>query len=428
MKFTLAQNRWHGEAPVEIDVPDNWKVNYADMGGDHMPAMTYEQILNKVQHPTGSPTLRELAGQRHKAIILFENMSRGADVKSMAHAVLEELLSGGMKKENIVFMCACATHGPLDQDDFITKLGADIVAEYEVYNHNCWENFKYLGKTSRGFDVHVSAEVMEYDLKIGLGGMVPHPTAGFGGGSKIILPGVCGVDTIQANHKAVLGYLLDKKPPMISMIGNMQNKDLREDVEEVAQMAGLDFIVNTLYNTKTETVYVIAGHPLVAYYEDGMKHVAEIYGSPRFDPVDVCIANGNAKANEANMSFMMGEASIKEGGDIVVINHSAAGNVNHYLGGRWGRYYGGRMSKGYAETSSKVRKAILYTPWPNETVRKSYGDRTIICTTWEDVMKELSDRGAGTTCTVWPDATIQFFAEPELLDYESVNLKKYCGK
>ena len=76
MKFTLAQNRWHGEAPVEIDVPDNWKVNYADMGGDHMPAMTYEQILNKVQHPTGSPTLRELAGQRHKAIILFENMSR----------------------------------------------------------------------------------------------------------------------------------------------------------------------------------------------------------------------------------------------------------------------------------------------------------------------------------------------------------------
>ena len=39
---------------------------------------------------------------------------------------------------------------------------------------------------------------MQYDLKIGIGGMVPHPMAGFGGGSKIILPGLAGIDTVTA--------------------------------------------------------------------------------------------------------------------------------------------------------------------------------------------------------------------------------------
>lgn len=424
MKYSLAQNRWHGERPVEIEVPDYWRVNLADMGGDHMPAMSYDQIREKIRHPTGSPTLKELAGTRKSAIILFENMSRGADTNTMAHIVLEELLAGGMKKENIVFMCACATHAPLDQDDFIAKLGADIVAEYEIYNHNCWQNFKYLGKTSRGFDVNVNAEVMDYDLKIGLGGMVPHPTAGFGGGSKIVLPGICSVDTITQNHKSVLGYLLEKKPPMVDMIGNMQNKDLREDVEEVARMVGLDFVVDTLYNSKTETVYVIAGDPLVSYYEDGMKHVKEVYDTPRFEPADVCIANANAKGNEAGVAMLMAEGCIKDGGDIVVINHSVPGNVNHYLVGMWGRTYGGNMPNRPPKTPDKVRKLILYTPWRNESIRKATGDRAVICTSWEDVMKELSDRGEGTRCTLFTDATIQFYADGDKLDYTPVNLCK----
>ena len=87
-KYMLAQNRWHGEEPAIIEVPDSWEVHYAKMRGDDYPAMKYEDIQNAIRNPIGVKPLRELAKERENAIILFENMSRGADVKSMSMYII----------------------------------------------------------------------------------------------------------------------------------------------------------------------------------------------------------------------------------------------------------------------------------------------------------------------------------------------------
>lgn len=429
MKYTLHQNRWHGEEPAIIDVPDTWNVHYAAMKGDDLPALSVEDMRRTIRAPIGSAPLRELAAQRKNAIILFENMSRGADIKTTAHLVLEELLAGGMSKENILFMCANATHGPLERDDFVKKLGEDIVADYLVYNHNCWYGFANLGKTSRGYEVKINQTVMEYELKIGLGGLVPHPSAGFGGGSKILLPGVTSIDTIVENHRLLQGKLIDRNACMMTnMLGNLQNVDVREDFEEVAQMAGLDFVVDTLYNTKTETVGLVAGHPLPAYYK-GVEMAREVYATERFDKVDVCIANGNAKANEAGLSKMVAEECLKPGGDVVLINFTEVGDVNHYLSGTWGPGHSGPLGNGKPMgTYPTTRKVIIYSPYKSKTVLRNYGDRAVWASTWEEVMEQLSDRGPGTTCAIWPDATIQMFADDFKFDYEPTNLNRFLSQ
>ena len=60
-----------------------------------------------------------------------------------------------------------------------------------------------LGKTSRATRVFVNSEVAKCDLKIGIGSIVPHLYTGFGGGAKILLPGVCSMETIEANHESL---------------------------------------------------------------------------------------------------------------------------------------------------------------------------------------------------------------------------------
>ena len=45
---------------------------------------------------------------------------------------------------------------------------------------------------------------MACDLKIGIGCIVPHAFSGFGGGGKIILPGVSHIDSIAYNHGTVV--------------------------------------------------------------------------------------------------------------------------------------------------------------------------------------------------------------------------------
>lgn len=425
MQLTLAQNRWFSEEPTQIDIPDSWQTHVAEMKGDALPPLSYEELLERIRHPYHSPTLKELAKERKSAIILFENTSRGADTQSMAKAVLQELEAGGMPKDNIVFMCACATHAPLDYQGLVAKLGTEILEQYEVYNHVPWENTVDIGVTSRGFHVNVNKEVLNYDLKIGLGGILPHPTAGFGGGSKILLPGVMGIDTIVENHKAVLGAAIAGVRSFSDNFGDMRNKDIREDTEEAANMAGLDFIVNTIYGTDTKTRAVVAGHPIVAYYE-GVKLGRSIYAMDHFDPVDVCICNANAKANEAGFGKSAGLDAIKDGGDVVLINHAPAGIVNHYLCNYWGRNVRGRIAAPMQSLAPKVRKLIIYNPYEALVYRRYYGpdDRTFWCKTWDEVMECLSDRGPGTTAAVIKDATVQFYADEEKFDYEPVNLNK----
>jgi hypothetical protein len=55
--------------------------------------------------------------------------------------------------------------------------------------------FKAIEAMERGL-----SDDFEADLKIGVGFITPHPIAGFGGGGKIVIPGLGSMETIQSNH------------------------------------------------------------------------------------------------------------------------------------------------------------------------------------------------------------------------------------
>ncbi len=55
---------------------------------------------------------------------------------------------------------------------------------------------------------------------------MPHPYMGFGGGAKLVVPGLAGIETLQANHQ----------PAVTGISGGLANPDVdaRRDVEEIA--------------------------------------------------------------------------------------------------------------------------------------------------------------------------------------------------
>jgi nickel-dependent lactate racemase len=427
MKYTLPQNRWRGEQPVEIDVPDCWQTHFAGMAGDELPVLSVEELRQRINNPVGSPRISELAKGKESAIIIFDDMSRGTPIEDAAHIVLEELFAGGIEKQNIVFLCALGMHGGLERDDFAKKLGEDIVSEYFVFNHNPYEHFVDLGLTSRGHRIQVNAEVMNYDLKIGIGAIVPHPTAGFGGGCKIALPGVCSIDTVEQNHRAVRKSVWDqRKGPFYDNLGNLNVKDLREDAEEAAMMIGLDFKIDMMMNTSCQIVDVSCGQPIQEYY-DGVKRAFDIYRMEHFDKVDVCIVNANSKPNEARMGYNIGCDCAKEGGDVVLINFSQTGIVNHFMSGYWGRDTSGRLagaSKHRNPLPPHVRQLIIYNPYKQLNALTEIGraEQVHFATTWEEVMSFLGDRGEGTTAAVIKEGLMSIFVDDFKKTYVPVNI------
>ncbi|GAH98314.1 unnamed protein product, partial [marine sediment metagenome] len=135
---------------------------------------------------------------KKEVVIIFDDMTRVTRVAKIMPFVLEELAAAGIPDNRIRFIVALGLHSTMWRQHFVKKLGEEVVARFPVYNHNPFYNCTYVGTTSTyKTRVYANEEVMKCDLKIAIGSVVPHPMSGFGGGGKIIMPGVASFETID---------------------------------------------------------------------------------------------------------------------------------------------------------------------------------------------------------------------------------------
>ena len=116
-------------------------------------------------------------------------------------------------------------------------VGAEVNARARVINHDP-ENTVHLGNTAAGTPVQIFQPVVEADLLVCLGNLEFHYFAGYSGGAKAILPGCASRETLNANHAMMVH-------PEASA-GRLEDNPVRLDIEEGADMVGVDFILNVL--------------------------------------------------------------------------------------------------------------------------------------------------------------------------------------
>jgi len=90
------------------------------------------------------------------------------------------------------------------------KLGDAVVEQYAVYNHDAFQNTVRVGRTPTGVELWFNRGFMECDLKIGIGCITAHLHVGFGGGAKLIMPGVAGIETVVQFHNQM--YAIRRAP------------------------------------------------------------------------------------------------------------------------------------------------------------------------------------------------------------------------
>lgn len=412
MKFVLQQNMWQGFEPIEIELPDNWDVEYHGIEADKKRKLSREEIRTKINSPYGMKPLVDLAKGKKRVAIVFDDISRATPTKILAEIVLEELHSAGIKQDQIRFICALGAHGAHNRRDFVCKLGEKIVREYKVFNHNCYENCIKIGTTKKGYDVCINKEFMSCDLKIGLGAILPHVFNTFGGGGKILFPGLASIETIHHSHKTAINFAREHKIISAATMGDLRVDGMRREVEEMTRMVGEFFKIDCLYNTKQEIVDVFAGDAIEEYYA-AIPIAQKLYVTKRAKDKDVIIANANARPNEATIAFSLGSlAAAETGADLVIINHTSMGQVVHYLLGTFGENAPGRMFRQSPRDDTKINRIICFMPNSSAADVFFFGnvEKQIYVDTWEEVMELLkTNHGEGTKVSVLADATMQYY-------------------
>lgn len=408
--ISVPQLAWYETKELELPLPDSWQVEVYNMAGYNRPAMKPDEIKASISNPIGIPPIRELARGKKEVVIIFDDMTRVTRVAKIAPFVLEELAAAGIPDNRIRFIVALGLHSTMWRQHFVKKLGEEIVARFPVYNHNPFGNCTYVGTTSTyKTRVYANEEVMKCDLKIAIGSVVPHPMSGFGGGGKIILPGVVSFETIDYNHQMEAKSRLEYQDKPITGMGIHDENPLRSDIDEAAKLVGLDVIINCLVNTWGETVAAFTG-AMEPAYAAAVQEAKTHYLTPKVEGKDIVIANTFAKVNETLIGLGIAYPAVNtEGGDVVLIANCPEGQVTHYLLGPFGKTTWAKQHQ-RSEAPQHINNLIVYNEYPHPgSSWFDEDDKILYLDRWDDVLQVLQkSHGADTKVAVYPNAEIQY--------------------
>ena len=242
--------------------------------------------------PIGSPKLRELAAGKKNAVLIISDHTRPVPSKDIVPFMLGELRAGNPDIE-ITMLVATGCHRGTTPEELVHKLGEDIVSREHIVVHDCDSSpLTDLGPLPSGARLVVNSLVAQADLVVSEGFIEPHFFAGYSGGRKSILPGVCSRVTVLGNHCA--DFIDDPKARMGVIDGNPINRDM----ERAARMAKLAYIVNVVVNEAHEVVAAFAGDPIEAHHA-GCAYLARYCEVEQKQNADIVItSNGGAPLDQ----------------------------------------------------------------------------------------------------------------------------------
>ncbi len=199
----------YGDGKMRVELPASAVVvRYGKTYTDPPEVDPVEATRKALEKPLGFPPLRELGGPNKKVVIGFPDRVKGG-----AHAkchrkvaipmVIEELLKGGTKIENLKLLCATGLHRKNTLEEWYSYLGKETVDRFwpdRIINHDAETDILNYGTDEMGNVVQCNRTIAEADLPIVIGHCSGNPYGGYSGGYKMIVTGLSGWRSIGSHH------------------------------------------------------------------------------------------------------------------------------------------------------------------------------------------------------------------------------------
>lgn len=275
-----------------------------------------EAVLRAMKNPYGSKQLRELSVGKRQAVLIISDHTRPVPSKYIVPHMLAEMREGNPEIE-ITLLVATGCHRGTTTDELEKKLGKALVEKEHIVVHDCVESpHTNMGTLPSGAELIINSLVAEADLVVAEGFIEPHFFAGYSGGRKSILPGVCSRTTVLGNHCAL--FIDDPN----SRMGILEGNPINRDMEAAVVMAKLAYIVNVIINEDKHIVAAFAGNPIEAHHA-GCKYLEKYCVVEQETGGDIVItSNGGAPLDQNVYQAVKGitcaESAAKEGAVIIM--------------------------------------------------------------------------------------------------------------
>lgn len=312
----------YGKTHISCDIPHNGLLTsrIEELASEKTGL---ELVREAVANPIGSAPLAELAAGKKSCTIIISDHTRPVPSRDILPPMLEQLRRGNPDIA-VTLLVATGFHRPTTTAELEAKLGPEIAAREKIVVHDAFDASSNIaiGTLPSGAPLVIDRAAVETDLLISEGFIEPHFFAGFSGGRKSVLPGVCDAVTVLGNH---CGEFIASP---YARTGILEGNPLHRDMVAAAELAKLQFIVNVVINDEKKTVAAFAGD-FKAAHAAGVAFLRP-YCQVEAVPGDIVItSNGGAPLDQNIYQSVKGltaaEASAKEGAVLIMCADLADG-------------------------------------------------------------------------------------------------------
>lgn len=302
----------HGFLPFRVpDTFDIREIRPLRYGIPDRPEVLVERALDA---PVAAPTLESRVSRTDRILILCDDDTRPTPVHRILPSLVRRLMSRGIPKRRIRILMAYGLHKRVDQDALSRKLGASVVSEFSVINHDAFgeKSLFQAGETSLGTPVYLNRALLEADLIIGIGNLSLSKEAGYGGGAKIVMPGAAGAETIYQTHARIADHP--------NQVGKLEGNPIRQEIEDSGKLGRLGYIINTVLDEQDEICRIVAGDPVEAFRK-GVSEFNEVYRFPLDRPFDLLVVSSSPMDGDfyqANKALTISSLGVRDGGMIIM--------------------------------------------------------------------------------------------------------------
>jgi nickel-dependent lactate racemase len=313
----------YGRGSIELELPSETLLGCVgpEATGRSEPAQTI--VRRALDHPVGAPRLPQLAASAASAVIVVDDPTRCVPSAVLVDEVIQDLSTGGLSPDRVVVVVATGLHRPAREPELRDILGR-WSGHVRIENHDAAraDRLVDVGLTSLGTRISVNRTFMEADLKILTGDVEFQQFCGYGGGAKSVYPGLADAEAIRGNHSRLD---MEGTGP-----GLLDGNPVREEIEEVARMVGVDFLLTVVLGSQAEIVGTFAGHVERAFRE-ACREVDRLYRKtvPRAADLAIVSPGGwprDASLYQAQKAIESGLHVIEPGGRILLFAECGEGS------------------------------------------------------------------------------------------------------
>lgn len=309
MNFELG----YGKSGMPVEIQDDNFLGIILPNSVNVPAGGRAEVKRSLEQPIGAERLSRIVKQGERVVIVTSDITRPVPSWDVCSPIIDELALSGVADANITIVFAVGSHRRHTTEEMMRLVGQDIYKRIRCIDSDNTD-FVHVGVSRAGTSYDVFSVVANADRVICVGNIEFHYFAGYSGGAKAIMPGVCTRSAIQSNHSMMV------EPNAVA--GILDSNPVREDIDEVGEHQRIDYIVNVVLDEHKKILKSYAGHYIEAH-RAGCAFLDYLYKVPITEKADIVVVSVGGYPKDINLyqaqkGLDNAKYAVKDGGVIIV--------------------------------------------------------------------------------------------------------------